>query len=214
MRKITLDEGNVLTVHRVVTGHGERRPDPGDSFHDVVTWWFRSGKLSGRIECAVEIHAVDAGSLVLDYRLNGQPVQQTFALVARPCQFGGWRWYARCPQTGRTVSKLYGCAGTFQSRRVIDGSYHSQDRVPMTEKLRDREVWLLRRLGADDSARSDPPKPKWMRWPTYSRLALELRAVRYRYGLAMARDLYRLTGHDVSDGQSPEVVARTGIAMP
>lgn len=81
MRKIVLDHGNVLTVHRAVTRGGERRPQPGDTFSDVSTWWFRTGKLAGRIGYVLEIHTAGTGSLVLDYMLNGQPVQQAFALI-------------------------------------------------------------------------------------------------------------------------------------
>lgn len=200
MRKPVLDEGRTLTVHRVVTSGGTRRPQPGDRYCEVSTWWYRNGETAGHIEHTVEIHADDAATLILDYLLSERPVRQRFDLFGRPCRFGGYRWLARCPATGRPVAKLYGRTGTFQPRHLLVASYRSQDRVPAAEKLRDREVAILRQLDADDRVHGDPPKPKWMRWPTYGRLASELRAIRGAHGLAMSKNLRRLmklAGEDV-----------------
>jgi hypothetical protein len=161
------------------------------------TWFYRDGTVASSIGHTVEIEGENTGRLTLHYKRSGREVRQVFALVGRPCRFGGVRWMALCPKTGKAVAKLYSCCGTFQPRHLLDASYRSQDRVPATEKLRDREVALMRRLGTDDRAFGDPPKPKWMRWPTYSRLALELRGVRHGYTVAFARDVRRLTGDDV-----------------
>lgn len=207
-RKPVLDDSRTLSIHRtVMVRKGWRPPQPGMRRGGSSTWFYRDGTVAGRIEHTVEIEEA-TGRLTLDYRLNGEDVRQVFALVGRPCRFGGVRWMARCPKTGKPVAKLYLCGGAFRPRHLLDASYRSQDRVPATEKLREREVALLRRLGADDSVPGDPPKPKWMRWPTYSRLALELRAVRYGYSVAFAHDLYRLTGHDVSEGAVPEIAGK------
>ena len=209
LRKPVLDYSRILSVHHTVTDGRKRwRPPPGMRRTGSSTWYYRDGTVSGWIGHTVEIDDENTGRLRLHYTLNGEEVRQVFALAGRPCRFGGVRWLALCPRTGKALAKLYGCRGTFQPRHLIDASYRSQDRVPATEKLRDREVALLRRLGADDKVLGDPPKPKWMRWPTYSRLALELRATRYQYTVAMARDLYRLTGHDVSEGAVPEIAGR------
>ena len=206
-RKPVLDHGHMLSVHRVVTRDGARRPQPGERRDGVSIWWRRNGEMSGRIGHLVEIHAEDAGTLTLDFTLNGQPVRQSFALVGRPCRFGGHRWLACCPRTGRLAAKLYGCSGTFPPRHAAGGSYRSQDRVSATEKLRDREVAILMRLDADDSTPGTPPRPKWMRWATYGRLIRELRTVRTAYGIGMAAELYQLTGLDLSDGEVPEVTS-------
>lgn len=80
--------------------------------------------------------------------------------------------------------------------------------MPAIERLRDREVAILRRLDADDSSPPTPPKPKWMRWPTYGRLIRELRGVRAAHGIELARDLYERTGADMTDGEVPAVRAR------
>lgn len=207
MRKPVLDHGNVLPVHRVVTGYGsQRRRVPGDRYTGVTTWRRRDGSVVGRIGHTAEIHSESTGTLMLDYTLNGQPVRQVFQIIGRPCRFGGVRWLALCPQTGRPVAKLYGCCGTFQPRHLLNASYSSQDRVPPTEKLQDREQAILRRLGADGRSYGDPPKPKWMRWPTYSRLALELRSIRYSYGEALALEFRRKIGVAPEDTEDADLV--------
>ena len=119
------------------------------------------------------------------------------------------------------MAKLYGCCGTFQPRHLLRGSYHSQGRVQPAEKLRDREVAILRRLGigANDDSPVPPPKPKWMRWPTYGRLLRELEWVRNAYGLALMREFFRATGKDLQVEPDPadeervrELAARFGAA--
>ena len=211
MRKPVLDHGSIVLVHRVVTGGGAWRLVPGDRRVSVTAWRYRDGRPAGSISHTVEILEEDAGTLTLDYRLNDVPKVQAFELLARPCRFGGRRWLARCPATGKAVAKLYGCTGMFHSRYMLDASYRSQDRVPAGEKLRDREVAILRRLDADDSSPPTPPKPKWMRWPTYGRLIRELRLVRNAYGLALAREFYTATGIDLTEGELPEVTGRRGV---
>ncbi len=212
MRKPVLDHDHVLSVHRTVSGEGPRLL-PGERRSSVTTWWYRNGQVAGRVGHVVEIADEDAGTLTLDYTVNGAPVRQVFALVARPCRFGGRRWFARCPRTGRLVAKLYRCCGTFQPRHLLHASYRSQDRVSSAERLRDREVAILKRLAADDHSRSYP-KPKWMRWPTYGRLIRELRAVRGAYGVALAREFYLSTGIDLTDGEVPEVRTPRRDAVP
>ena len=204
MSKPVLDHGNVLSVHRAVTGYGGRRPSVGGRGVGTATWWYRDGRSAGSISHTTEIHTEDAGTLILEYRLNGEPVRQVFEMIGRPCRFGGRRWMALCPRTGRPVAKLYNCCGTFQPRHLLRGSYHSQGRVQPAEKLRDREVAILRRLGADDRSPPMPRKPKWMRVPTYHRLVYELIQVRNAHGLALAREFHQSTGIDLTQDDPEE----------
>lgn len=208
MSKPILDHGNILNVHRVATGYGARRPGPGMRGVGTATWWYRDGRSAGSIGHTTEIHTEDAGTLTLEYRLNGEPVRQVFEIIGRPCRFGGHRWLAVCPRTGRPVAKLYNCCGTFQPRHLLRGSYHSQGRVRPAEKLRDREVAILRRLGADDSSPPKPRKPKWMRVRTYHRLVYELIQVRNAYGLALASEFHRSTGIDLLAEEDPTTKKR------
>lgn len=208
MSKPVLDRGNILNVHRVATGYGARRPAPGLRMSGTATWWYRDGSSARSISHTVEIHAEDVGTLILEYRRNGEPIRQVFEIIGRPCRFGGHRWLALCPATGRPVAKLYNCAGTFQPRHLIRGTYHSQGRVQPSEKLRDREVAILRRLGADDSSPPMPRKPKWMRVPTYYHLVFKLIRVRNAYGLALAQDFHRSTGIDLLAEEDPAIAGR------
>lgn len=206
LRKPILDHSRILGIHHTVTlGRRRWRALPGMRRVGSSTWYYWDGTVAGSIKHTVEIEEEDTGRLTLHYGRKGEEVRQAFALVGRPCRFGGVRWLALCPRSGRPVAKLYGCRGVFRSRHMLDASYRSQDRVPAMEKLREREVVLMRRLGTDDSVLGDPPKPKWMRWPTYRRLAEELKAVRYGYVVAFTQDVHRLSGHDVSEGGVPGI---------
>lgn len=213
MRKPLIEDGFTLTVHRVVTADRTWQPAPGARRTGDTTWWRRDGVRSGSVAYEVEIDAEDAGTLILSFLLNGHSVRQAFAILGRPCRFGGYRWLVRCPATGRPAAKLHSCAdGLFRTRYVIDAAYRSQDRVPATEKLRDREVAILRRLDADDSSPMPPPKPKWMRQPTYGRLVRELQGLRVAYGLGRMREVHRLTGADLLT--NVDIEAEESTAMP
>ena len=205
MPRPVLDHSRILNVHRAATGYGAVRPEPGMRLTNSSVWRYRDGSSAGTIGYTAEYETEDSGRLTLEYRLNGEPVRQEFVLIGRPCRFGGRRWLAVCPRTGRAVAKLYGCCGTFQPRHLLRGSYHSQGRVQPAEKLRDREVTILRRLGAgaNDDSPIPPAKPKWMRWPTYERLVRELEWVRNAYGLALAREFFGATGIDLKAEKDP-----------
>jgi hypothetical protein len=87
---------------------------------------------------------------------------------------GGLRWWFACPRTGRNVGKLYMPIGgrQFASREAWRLAYPSQ-RETTAARITRRAVKLRRKLDPEaDCALGDiPEKPKWMRWPTYNRIA-------------------------------------------
>jgi len=44
--------------------------------------------------------------MTISFNRNDEPVTQTIRLEAVPMRFGGWRWYARCPYSGRRCTTL------------------------------------------------------------------------------------------------------------
>lgn len=191
MRKPRADtDGHILVVHPMVTGNSLVGAHPGETYSDRITWWGSDGEETGTLDYVVEVGGDgETGALRLDFILDGRPVQQTSAIMSRPCRFGGRRWLAVCPATGRLVAKLYSAGdGLFRSRHAIPLAYRSQDRVPAWEKLRNREVALLERLGVIEGWPGVPAKPKRMRQPTYRQLTRELVQVRSARRLAQARD--------------------------
>lgn len=117
------------------------------------------------------------GTLTLDYTLGTGDERKAITCPIRletvPCQYGGHRWYFRCPYTGRRALKLYKWAGIdlFCHRTAIRPlpTYASQ-RVSGQDRINAQRWALRRKLGDDYTTLFDEPyKPKWMRWRTFQR---------------------------------------------
>ena len=91
-----------------------------------------------------------------------------------PCNLGGSRAWFICPAVGcgRRVAILYG-GGIFACRRCYRLAYASSredagDRATRrADRLRAREGWEPGILNGEGG------EPKWMRWRTFDRLAVE-----------------------------------------
>jgi len=96
------------------------------------------------------------------------------SLYARRQPFGGLRWWFICPRSGAKASKLHMPLGAYQfaSRKAYRLPYYSQ-RADDRERLRSRALKLRRGLGdAEGDIGDDLFKPKWMRWRTFDRKAM------------------------------------------
>jgi hypothetical protein len=99
---------------------------------------------------------------------------QRIILSPRPRHFGGHQWYFVCPATNRLASVLWKPAGATQfcSRQTWGRqvAYQSQFNDP-TSRAHAGKARIKNRLisSADPDEWDLPPKPKWMRWPTYDR---------------------------------------------
>ena len=103
-------------------------------------WWQRD-KVTGSISARVH---VDEGktTLVLSYVLNGASVTQFIRLDTSPCRFGGVRWFAFCPETGRRVGHLYiGGRGPL-SRHAYHLAFNSQREDAVDRMFRRRDNCL------------------------------------------------------------------------
>lgn len=186
MTRPVVDDGLRLDVHRVVVAAiGHRVP---------VRWsWRRDGVPIAHIVVAVTMHGSARGTLALTYRCNGVPFNQHFPLQAEPCRFGGQRWFARCPVTGRRAAKLYSLGGAgFHARARYGCVAYRTQRAPTAfdRVLMRRDRILFQRLNGDDP--DFVPKPKWMRWKTYDRLMAQLSAAEAQLDEHLAGLLARL----------------------
>ncbi len=127
-------------------------------------------------------------AITLDYRIrtygeDWQSVHQRVPIRWTPCRMGGERPWFVCDVSangiycGRRVAKLYGAGRLFACRHCYRLGYAVQ-RGGLMDRAHHRLRRLHRKLGADyDGQDGGPPaKPKWMRWSTYSRLALNIQA--------------------------------------
>jgi hypothetical protein len=125
-------------------------------------------------------------AIVLRYKYRSswqdwQSVEQRVPIRWTRCRFGGERPWFVCDvltngkYCGREVTKLYGAGRLFACRHCYQLGYAAQ-RGDAMDQAHHRLALLHRKLGAvyDDPAMPPPPKPKWMRWKTYSRVATKI----------------------------------------
>jgi hypothetical protein len=102
-------------------------------------------------------------------------VEQSITLASLPRHYGGRQWFFVCPVTNRRASMLWLPRGAqhFASRHAWPGqvAYRSQFMTAMDRAYLGMERIKRRLIGDLDPQEWElPPKPKWMRWPTYHRL--------------------------------------------
>ena len=109
---------------------------------------------------------------------DGRMISYRIDLERTPCRFGGWRWWWRCPSTGRRAHKLFLPRGgwRFLSRPAYGLAYTSQ-RLDPIGKLHHRRWLVVRKLGGDWDL---PRRPKGMRRLTYERLLGRLEEIELR----------------------------------
>ena len=142
--------------------------------------WTRDGEQVASICYAVEMNGPDSGMLTLSYthtNRDGESESVTcpVRLASIPLHYGGARWYAFCPYTGKRARMLYKFSGIarFCHRDAIrpKPTYASQ-RVSGIARAQ-AQRWAIRRTLGDDCTGllESPLKPKWMRWATFERYA-------------------------------------------
>ena len=151
-------------------------------------------------------HRAAANAIILDYRIrsNGedwQSVSQRVPIRWTSCRFGGERpWFvcdvhANGVYCGRRVAKLYGGGRLFACRYCYRLGYAIQRGGPM-DRAHHNLGRLHRKLRADYDGPDmpPPPKPKWMRWKTYSRIARQIEAGQERLDVVFTIGAQRLLG--------------------
>ncbi|MGH7192405.1 MAG: hypothetical protein ACREJM_02605, partial [Candidatus Saccharimonadales bacterium] len=124
-------------------------------------------------------------------------------LSSIPLHYGGRRWYAHCPYTGRRMRKLYKFSGIAQfcCRKAIRPlpSYASQ-RDSGSDRI-NRQRWAIRRKIGDDLSdlSCEPWKPKWMRWRTFNRYAARDDVLAERDNVYLLRLVGRMMGAGLDD---------------
>jgi hypothetical protein len=107
-------------------------------------------------------------------------LDQSLELVAQPRHSGGQQWYFKCPVTHQRCSVVWRPPGAtcFCSRQAWGKqvAYSTQFESPWSRAISAREKIKLRLIGDLDPRDWElPPKPKWMRWTTYERMAKQYR---------------------------------------
>lgn len=108
-------------------------------------------------------------ALEVNYQFRGKQYSYDLPLTTTRPNFGGKRYWWKCPRCYRRVSVLY-CAGYFVCRHCIGAKYQTQHLQPLDRKFK-RIATLRSRLGwYGGIAHGTQGKPKGMHHRTYYRL--------------------------------------------
>jgi len=177
----TVGSGLTLDLYRLIRQKLFRR---GQSLSGSIVWTrVGSGERVGSIGYEAHMEG-DHGHVRLHYTTTSaysgekRDSDYTIALETTPQPFGGRRWWFVCPRSGDLVAKLHlpNGAYTFASRQAYRLGYRSQRESPR-DRARSRTQDLRYKLGGSMNLMDPiPPKPKWMRWPTYDRQVARIEA--------------------------------------
>ena len=113
-----------------------------------------------------------ASSIEVNYSYRGKAHSYSIRLDKTPCNYGGYRYWFRCPSCSKRVSVLY-CAGAYVCRGCIGACYGSQLQQPI-DRLFSRADAIRQRLGwRSGIAYGNGSKPKGMHSKTFDRLVNE-----------------------------------------
>ncbi len=169
-QRVCLEAGLKFELYRLMR-RGCVVPGCYTAFH--MSW--RNSDTNEQIAIAVveaEMRQKHEGYL----RIKMHDLEQAIILTPRARGFGGLQWYFMCPVEDRCCSVLWRPPGAREfrcrqgwGRRV---AYASQFLDPDNRAHRGKAKIKARLLGDCDPDEWElPPKPKWMRWRTYNRLA-------------------------------------------
>lgn len=169
-QRVRLQDGLWLDLNKLLR---EGLGPPGTIPWPVEIRWTssRSGEIA-KGSITVERQDEHTGFL----RLVLGKLDQRLELVAQSRYLGGQQWYFRCPVISRNCSVVWLPPGAnrFCSRQAWGKqvAYSSQFESKFDRAISARQK-VKSRLIADLNPREWdlPPKPKWMRWNTYERLA-------------------------------------------
>jgi len=122
---------------------------------------------------SIAIETLGQDRIVLKYRYNlTERMADPIEIVYLPNHFGGARRWFICPGCNERKGILY-CSRYFRCRTCLGLSYPSQRKTSLARGI-DRLAQRRKSLGGSGSLIDPfPPKPKRMRWTTYSRLVEE-----------------------------------------
>jgi hypothetical protein len=172
---------------------------PGKHASGSVSW---TSTRTGEVKCSIgyEANLIDPVSawVRLHYTTTawrtGQKTDSDYRVWLETTQpnYGGIRWWFVCPISGRRARVLYlppSGGATFASRQALGLAYRSQ-RTSEDDRVTERSLKARKKLGVTDSNMLDMPwcpKPKWMRWRTYSLLMGVIRECHKYTGEYMVR---------------------------
>lgn len=188
---LTIDIGWMVRTEKVAQGK---------SVIGYLSWTCR-GEPRGRIGYQCDMLDPDHSMLTLRFETtNGMTGEKSRRVQNVPLaytipQFGGRRWWMRCPFNDRRVAKLYCPAGAelFASRTAWGIAYYSQ-RISDFDRPFEKLFALQKRLGCEEGWEKPIRRPKGMWRSTYAKYEHRYWELDAQCGGAMAAQMNRLGG--------------------
>jgi len=148
---------------------------PGQRNSGLLTWRYGTdGEEKASLSFVADCSDLSSAHVRLKYTTNGTSMDYQVWLERTPCHFGGFRWWWRCPRSGRRVRVLCLPPGEtmFVARTMYRLPYRSQ-RETHIQRSHDRLRRLYGKLDGNYQYFEDPipERPKGMHRRTYERLA-------------------------------------------
>ncbi len=150
-----------------------------------------SGEEMGGIGYAANRMAPDQAWVRLHYSANDEPQDHRITLETTRPNYGGRRWWFRCPAPGWRAAKLHLPPGgqIFATRRAYGLAYRSQRERAYDRALTRTQDIRMKLGGSQSLAEPFPDTPRGMWWRTYWRLRGEAQEAEYRSWLGVAQRL-------------------------
>jgi hypothetical protein len=174
-KRVRLEDGLKLNLNNLL--RDGFWPRGGEPLTFSTQWTSNHRGVIGSARSTIQREEENRGSLRIV--VVGKP-EQRLELVTQPRYFGGQQWYFKCPVTDRTCSVVWLPPGAdrFCSRQAWEKqvAYSTQCESPFDRAITAREKVKSCLIGDLNPREWElPPKPKWMRWHTYERLAEKYR---------------------------------------
>lgn len=168
-QRATLEAGLKLDLNRLARRGFIR---PGEYRRSGISWTDRH---SGDQMASGVISADMTDTYDGWFQIDIGNLRQHINLTTQPRHFGGRQWYFVCPRMHIKASVLWMPPGAesfaCRQRWRRQVAYQSQflDAIGRAHQGKDRINRRLCSIGSLDADEWEfPPKPKWMRWPTYN----------------------------------------------
>jgi len=154
----------------------------GMAAHGELTW-SRDGQRIGAIRFRLDLRDTESATLMFRYQLRAThqqrpEISQMIRLTHTRPNFGGLRWWMRCPVTGERVRVLYLEPGgeRFASRNAIGLNYRVE-RIGRFDRPFEKLFRVQRRLGNVQGLGTGLERPKGMWRRTFARHAERFEAL-------------------------------------
>lgn len=142
--------------------------------------WSRDDHTACALQFHIDLRDIGPARLIMDYTLTAacdeqRRIQQVITLTSRPQNFGGRRWWMRCPETDKRVRTLHlPTGGNHFASRSAWGLAYSVERLSRFDRPFEKLFRVQRKLGTEQGLGIALKKPKGMWRRTFARHIDEL----------------------------------------